>query len=116
MQHPEKLNTEQTDTNTSQIVNTKPLCFWRLCTSSNVLLNFPPVEMWSGIKRSLREVPLILRRVDRWTASLSLRGCRVTSRADDPVTPEDKGKAERVRINYWDLYVRRWDQWEHGYN
>ena len=46
-------------------------------------------------------------RVDRWTASLSLGRCRVTSEADDPMTPENKGKAERVRINYWDLYVRR---------
>ena len=70
-------------------------------------MDLPPVEMWSGIKRSLREVPVILRRLDRWTASLSLGRCRVTSQEDDPMTPENKGKAERVRINYWDLYVRR---------
>ena len=68
---------------------------------------YNPVEMWSGIKRSLRKIPAILRGVDRWTASLSLGRFRLSRQTEDPVTTESEGRTKRVRIDYWDLYVRR---------
>ena len=65
--------------------------------------------MWSGIKRSLRRVPAILRKVDRRTASLSLGRFRLSCQTDnDPETPQNEGKTQRVKIDYWDLYVRRY--------
>ena len=68
---------------------------------------YNPVEMWSGIKRSLRKIPSILLGVDRWTASLALGRFRLSCGAEeeDPVAQE--AKRERTRIDYWDLYVDR---------
>ena len=64
---------------------------------------YNPVEMWSGIKRSLLEVPDMLKRLDKWTASLALsrfRFCNSNPRSK-------KGNSEKVHINYWDLFIDR---------
>ena len=53
------------------------------------------------------KVPDIFHGVDRWTASLSLGRVRLSCKTEDPETIEKEGKTKRVRIDYWDLYVRR---------
>jgi hypothetical protein len=61
-----------------------------------------PVTMWSGIKQSLRDIPCILKKVDKATASLSLGHIKFTKAE----TEAQKVATKRVQLNYWDLYVR----------
>jgi hypothetical protein len=63
---------------------------------------YNPAMMWSGIKHSLGDIPRILKKVDKVTASLSLGHIRFT-KAD---TEAQNVATKRVQLNYWDLYVR----------
>ena len=63
---------------------------------------FNPVEMWSAIKLGLRQIPQTLIRVDKFTGSLSLGKVRFSKL--EPDTNSEKGG--RVKIDYWDLFIR----------
>lgn len=62
---------------------------------------FNPVEMWSGIKLGLRQIPQTLIKVDKVTGSLSLGKIRLFKAEHD----FELENIERVEINYWDLYI-----------
>ena len=63
---------------------------------------FNPVEMWSGIKLGLRQIPQILLRVDKVTGGLSVGKFRFSK-----VDPDSKSEqSNRAEINYWDLYIK----------
>jgi len=63
---------------------------------------FNPVEMWSGIKLALRQIPQILIRVDKFTGGLSLGKIRFSK-----TEPDSKSERNyRVEIDYWDLYIK----------
>ena len=63
---------------------------------------FNPVEMWSGIKLGLQQIPQVLLRVDKFTGGLSLGKIRFSK-----TEPESKSETNnRVEINHWDLYIK----------
>ena len=63
---------------------------------------FNPVEMWSGIKLGLRQIPQILLRLDKFTGGLSLGKIRFSKSEPDSKSETNN----RVEIDYWDLYIQ----------
>merc|ERR1719222_982272 len=63
---------------------------------------FNPVEMWSGIKLGLQQIPQILLRVDKFTGGLSLGKIRFSKTEPEP-KPETNN---RVEIHHWALYIK----------
>ena len=64
---------------------------------------YNPLELGISIKESLKLALTLLRRVDKWTGSLSIGGFRLTNAENDPRT--NKIVEREVLRNYWDLVV-----------
>ena len=64
---------------------------------------YNPLELGNSIKESLKLALTLLRRVDKWTGSLSIGGFRLTNAEND--TKTNKKEEREVLRNYWDLVV-----------
>ena len=62
-----------------------------------------PIVLGSSIKESFKLALTLLRRVDKWTGSLSIGGFRLT-RAENDTTFKVEEEKEVLR-DYWDLVV-----------
>ena len=61
------------------------------------------MELGNSIKESFKLASTLLRRVDKWTGSLSIGKLRLTNADNDAST--NKGVERKVLRDYWDMVV-----------
>jgi len=62
---------------------------------------YNPMEMWSNMKKGLKNVPKIIKGVDKVTGKLSIKKFFFFEQI------LEERKVERIQVDYWDLFIKQ---------